>query len=246
MKGCSGISNSVPEPAHRLTLYSDVSFERSKTAAILSDHDISHSLSRNIMDQFSITFQSLQDNFKDTLKKLKIKNLNRVIIKQININSIRNEIDLLSEAVSENIDILMVSETKFDMSFQTSQFVIQGFPAPFRLDRTNTGGGILVYVRDNIPSKLLNISYVSSDTECLAIEINLRKTKWLLICSYNPHKNNISNHLMNLSKIIDRNSSRYDKYLCIGDFNSEISETALRNFSDLYKLKNLQSWTKLM
>ena len=106
----------------------------------------------------------------------------------------------------------MVSETKIDMSFPTSQFVIQGFAAPFRLDRTNTGGGILVYVRDDIPSKLLNISYVSSETECLAIEINLRKTKWLLTCSYNPHKNNISNHLMTLSKIIDRNSSRYDKY----------------------------------
>ena len=77
----------------------------------------------------------------------------------------------------------MVSEINIDMSFPISQFVIQGFAAPFRLDRTNTGGGILVYVRDGIPSKLLNISYLSSDTECLAIEINLRKTKWLLICS---------------------------------------------------------------
>ena len=82
--------------------------------------------------------------------------------------------------------------------------------APFRLDRTITGGGILVYVSDDTPSKLLNISYVSSDTECLAIEINLRKTKWLLICSYNPHKNNISNHSMNLNKKIDKNSSRYE------------------------------------
>ena len=149
----------------------------------------------------------MEDNFKDTLKKLRIKNLNRVIIGQININSIRKKIELLSEAVFGNIDILMVSETKIDMAFPTSQFIIQDFAAPFRLDRTNTGGGILVYVRDDIPSKLLNISCVSSDTECLAIEINLRKTKWPL-CSYNPHKNNISNRLMNLSKIIDRNSSR--------------------------------------
>ena len=133
----------------------------------------------------------------------------------------------------------MVSETKIDMSFPTSQFVIQGFAAPFRLNRTNTGGGILVNIRDDVPSKLLNISYVSSDTECLAAEIKLRKTKWLLICSYSLHKNNISNHLMNLSKIIDRNSSHYDKYLCIKDFISEITETALRNFCDLYKLKNL-------
>ena len=67
------------------------------------------------MDQFSITFQSLQDNFKDTLKKLKIKNVNRVIISQININSIRNKIELSSEAVSGNIDIFMVSEIKIGM-----------------------------------------------------------------------------------------------------------------------------------
>ena len=191
------------------------------------------------MDQFLLPVQSLEDNIKDTLKKPRIKNLNRVINSQININSIRNKIELLSEAVLGNINILMVSETKIDMSFPTNQFVIQGFATRFRLDRTNTGGGILAHVRDDIPSKLLNISYVSSDTECLAIEINLRKTKWLLICSYNPHKNNISNHLMNLSKIIDRNSSRCDKYLCIRDSNSETSETALRNFCDLYKPKNL-------
>ena len=87
------------------------------------------------------------------------------------------------------------------MLFLTSQFVNQGFTVPFRLDRTNTGGGTLVYVRDDITSKLLNISYVSSDTECLAIEVNVLKAKWFLICSY-------------------------DKYLCI-DFNSETPETVL-------------------
>ena len=144
-----------------MTLFSDVAFERSKTTAILSDHDIPQSLSRNVNGSVSFTCQSLEDNFKDTLKKLRIKNLNRVIISQINIISI-NKIELLSEADLGNIDILMVSETKIDMSFPTSQFVIQGFAAPFRLDRTNTGGGILVYVRDDVPSKLLNISYVSS------------------------------------------------------------------------------------
>ena len=74
-----------------------------------------------------------------------------------------------------------------------------------------------------------------SDTECLS----LRKTKWLLVCSYNPHKTYISNHLMNLSIIIERNSSLFSKYLFIGDFNSETSETALKNFCDLYELKNL-------
>ena len=134
-------------------------------------------------------------------------------------------------------------ETKIKMPFLTSQFVISGFATSFRLERTNTGMGILVFVRDEIPSKLLNISYVSSNTECLVIEVNLCKTTCTLICSHNPHKNSISNHLMNFGKIIDRDSSRYDKYLWIEDFNSETSETALSlcalNLCDLYKLKNL-------
>ena len=95
----------------------------------------------------------MEDNFKNTLKKLIIKNLNRVIITQININSIKNRIELLSEAVLGNIDILMVPEAKIGMSFPTSQFVIQGFAAPFRLHRTNTSERILVCVRDDIPSK---------------------------------------------------------------------------------------------
>ena len=99
MRGCSGTSNLIPEPAHPLTLFSDVGPERSKTTAILSDNDISHSLSRNVSGSVSIICQSVEDNFKDTLKKLRIKNVNRVIISQINISSIRNKVELLSEAV---------------------------------------------------------------------------------------------------------------------------------------------------
>ena len=134
MRECSGISNLIPEPSHPLTLFSDVTTERSKATAILRDHDIPHSLCRNVNELVSITCQSLEDNFTDTLKKLRIKNLNSVIISQININFIGNTIGLLSEAVLGDIDILMVSETKTDISFATSQFVIQGFAAAFRLN----------------------------------------------------------------------------------------------------------------
>ena len=129
------------------------------------------------VDQFLLLVNLRKIALRIHKKTLWIKNLNAVIISQININAVRNKIELLSEAVLGNIDILMVSGTKIDMSFPSSQLVIQGFAAPFRLDRTNTGEGILVYVWDDIPSKLMNIPYVSSDTECLAILVNLHKTK---------------------------------------------------------------------
>ena len=122
-----------------------------------------------------------------------------------------------------NVDILMVTETKTDEYFPTNQFVIPDFTSPYRFDRTKDGGGILAYIREDIPSKLLNISYIALDIERLGIEVNLRKVKWLVICSYNPHKNYISNYLENLGRILNRNLSQYERFLSIGDFNSEIT-----------------------
>ena len=157
----------------------------------------------------------------------------------ININSIINKFELLAEAVIGNVDTLMVTETKIDESFPTSQFIVPGFTSPYRSDTTKDGGGILVYIREDILSKLLNISYIASDIECLGIDVNLRKVRWLVICSYNQHKNNISNHLDNLSKVLNRNLSQYERFLCIGDLNSEITEFAMKIFCNIYHLKNL-------
>ena len=49
---------------------------------------------------------------KSALKKLRSKNVGRMTIGYLNINSIRNKFDPLKETVSQNLDILMVAETK--------------------------------------------------------------------------------------------------------------------------------------
>ena len=54
--------------------------------------------------------------------------------------------DPLSLTVKNNIDILMISETKLDDSFPTAQFLLHGFSAPYRPDRNSKGGGILLYI----------------------------------------------------------------------------------------------------
>ena len=60
--------------------------------------------------------KSVQNNenvfFGEKLKSLRIANLNRIIIAQININSIRNKFDALASSIRGNVDILMISETK--------------------------------------------------------------------------------------------------------------------------------------
>ena len=86
---------------------------------------------------------NVNESFGGKLKSLRIANLNRVIIAQININSIRNKFDALVSGIRGNVDILITSETKIDDSSPTRQFLINGYTAPHRLDRNSIGGGIL-------------------------------------------------------------------------------------------------------
>ena len=62
---------------------------------------------------------------------------------------------MLRELVQDKLDILLISETKVDPSFPSSQFPIDGFSSTFRLDRNSSGGGIMLFIREEIPSKLL-------------------------------------------------------------------------------------------
>ena len=74
------------------------------------------------------------------------------------------------------------SETKIDSSFPPRQFTIEGYAQPFRKDRDRFGGGLLMYVRDDIPCKQIKLQYnLPPDIESLFVEINLRKKIPLLI-----------------------------------------------------------------
>ena len=63
--------------------------------------------------------------------------------------------------LTRDIDILMITETKLDDSFQVSQFEIDGFSTPFRLNRNKNGGGILLYIRSYIVASKLNNSQMT-------------------------------------------------------------------------------------
>ena len=69
------------------------------------------------------------------------------------------------------IDVPVITETKFGDSFSTSQFSIKSFAEPFRLDRNRIGGGVMIYIRDDIPSRLLPKHVFPSDIEGLFIEL---------------------------------------------------------------------------
>ena len=108
----------------------------------------------------------------------------------------------------------------------------------YRYDRNGKGGRLLLYICEDIQSKLL-ISKSKCNIETLSVAVNLRKRKWFLNYSNNPHQNLISNHLESLHRLIDEYSNSFDNFIFIGDFSVSTNHDSMINFCDLNGLRNL-------
>ena len=92
-------------------------------------------------------------------EKNRINNITRVFIVHIDINSISSNFDMItSMVIKDNIDILMISETKIDSSIPQTQFRIGVCAPPFRYDRNSHDDGIFLFIREDIPAKIIIIA----------------------------------------------------------------------------------------
>ena len=174
---------------------------------------------------------------KQILKNIRISNVNKLTFGHLNINSPRNKFDQLTEMVKGFADIFLISASKLDDSFPESQFIINGYHAPFRFDRHGNVGGLLLYVREDIPAKVLHSDFRAA--ESFYAEIILHKKRRLINCSYNSHKNNICRHLEVVTKTLDSYYSKYENVIFLGDFNAGVLETPMTSFCESYNLKSI-------
>ena len=73
-----------------------------------------------------------------------------ISICNINIRSIRNKINFLQNFVDE-FDIIVLTETHLDNSIENRDIELDSFDKnPQRKDRTNSGGGLLIYSKEDI------------------------------------------------------------------------------------------------
>ena len=111
---------------------------------------------------------------------------------------------------------------------------------PYRYDRNSMGGRLLLYIRDDIPTKLLKHDF-GTNIENLSVETNLRKRKWFFNGSYNLHKSKILDHLNYLNLVFNNYSKIYDKFIFMDDFNVAMSDKAMEDFCSLNNLESLIS-----
>ena len=182
------------------------------------------------------------DDAINTLNNIRMKYVKNVIIGHLNINSIANKFESLNYIVNDNIDILVIGETKLDETFTEKLFIINGFKKPYRLDRNHDGGGVMIYVRGDIPSKEVVKHKFTKNIEAIFIEINLRKNKFLLVGTYHSTNREYGasdiDYFEQIGLALDVYSN-YEKFLIAGDFNVEENEHCIKNFMDEFNVKNL-------
>ena len=96
-----------------------------------------------------------------------------------------------------------------------------------------------MHVREDIPSKILKKHIFPNNIEGLFVEINLRKSKWLIFGTYHPPNQNDNYYFDSLTKALDLYNDYYDNFLLAGDFNAEENEPCLNLFLSQYDAKNL-------
>ena len=149
------------------------------------------------------------------IKKIRSENIDNVIIGTLNINSLSSKFDDLKVL----IDILIIPETKLDDTYSIPQFHIDGYSMPYILDRNRNGGGVIIYVRDDIPGNVLRKHLFPNDIEGIFVEINYRKSKWLLCGTYHPPSQSDQYYFDNIDKGLDV-YCQYEEIMLVGDFNA--------------------------
>ena len=93
-----------------------------------SENEIDHNTSGKSENPLSDPI-IIDENTYDFLRIKDLRNQNpfSVIIGHTNTNSIRNKFEPLVRFIKNNLDILMISETKIDDTFPDSQFLIEVF-----------------------------------------------------------------------------------------------------------------------
>ena len=83
---------------------------------------------------------------------------------------------VLVENIIKPFDIFLISESKLDCTFPSNQFYITGFKQ-FRQDGNRFGGGLMLYINENIPCRPLNEHPKFSDLKLIVFELHQSKRK---------------------------------------------------------------------
>ena len=177
------------------------------------------------------------------LDNLRMKYPRNFFIAHLNINNIRHKFYEIYDMLNGNgIDIFGISETKINASFTNAQFNIPGFKLHRQdKDLKGNGGGIIVYIKDSIPHRIVRKhSGITDGVEYMSFEVCFKKCKWFLVYVYKPPKVSDDCTWIVLSYLADCFVNNGNVTVFFGGINNDMfKDNVLCNLCDIYDLKNL-------
>lgn len=137
----------------------------------------------------------------------------------INAQSIKNKIDEFRYLFSgSGVDIICISETWLWPDLENSLFELQGYQI-FRADRGRLGGGVAMYVRREIPCRIVTKSNEGESIELLFVELACDSNKLLAGVVYRP---NSRSDLGSFVQRLENLTLGYSDVIICGDFNYNV------------------------
>ncbi|MCG7879943.1 MAG: reverse transcriptase domain-containing protein [Candidatus Thiodiazotropha endolucinida] len=160
-------------------------------------------------------------------------------ILHLNIRSIRNKIDYIKDHFLD-FDILCFTETHLDHQITNDTLLLSDtFNEPYRRDRTNHGGGLLVYINSQLNhSRRTDLEIYCP--ESIWVEIKVNNINYLLGLFYSPRTADVT-FFENLNLNIEKAYDLTRNLIILGDLNEDLFNDNYQNLKELILLNSLQN-----
>ena len=166
------------------------------------------------------------DNCKYLFDFKNVKGQGNLSLMNFNIRSIRANFECFNNTILFNNNIkptfIVLTETWTDKQTNIDDFSITGYHQPLIQNRNkNIGGGVMVYIDNNITSYKLrqDLSFADESNNCLSVEAKLDNKVYIITGIYRSPSNSNHTFLPKFDTVINKIKSSGYKSIVAGDFN---------------------------
>lgn len=166
-------------------------------------------------------------------------NGNIISILHCNVRSIRRKLDHIRDNFLD-FDILCFTETHLDEDVSDEFLCLSdGFDIPYRKDRTNHGGGLLVYLSKNIVHQRI-MELETFCPESIWISVIINRDKYLIGTFYSPRTSD-SDFFRKLNINIEKALEITNNIIILGDLNEDLLNPNFKKLKDILIVNSLQN-----
>lgn len=138
--------------------------------------------------------------------------------------------------INNSYDVFLITESWLDSRVKSEFIGIDGYVL-VREDRETRGGGVCMYIRNNISFEVVQPGQYNS-FEHLWIKFNISKKRYCLGVVYRPPDANVNDFLNSFEEVIFNVFPICDEVICMGDINIDLLDTESGSTKKLHNLFN--------